>query len=157
MIIEEKFRIQAPIQKLWDFLMDVEAMSSCMPGFEKVEKIDEKTYIGTIKVKVGPISGIFKGEVVITEIDQPRYLASTAQGMDSRTASTLKSRNVLNLTTLSENETEVCVKLDVSILGKLGQFGHSIIREKARRMMEEFAGGVKNRLEVSTDKSTPAI
>ena len=55
MIIEGKFTVKAPIQKLWDMLLEPETLARCLPGAEKIEKIDEKTYDAVVKQKVGPI------------------------------------------------------------------------------------------------------
>jgi len=43
MIIEGKFTLKAPIQKLWDTLLDPETLRSCIPGAEKIERLDDKT------------------------------------------------------------------------------------------------------------------
>ena len=56
MIIEGKFMLKAPIQLLWDTLLDPETLRSCIPGAEKIERIDEKSYDCLVKQKVGPIS-----------------------------------------------------------------------------------------------------
>ena len=53
MIIEGRFTLKAPIQMLWDTMMDPETLRSCVPGAEKVERLDEKTYDCVVKQKVG--------------------------------------------------------------------------------------------------------
>ncbi|MBM3302354.1 MAG: carbon monoxide dehydrogenase, partial [Deltaproteobacteria bacterium] len=55
MLIEGKFALKAPIEKLWESLLDPVTLASCIPGAEKVERIDEKTYDAVVKQKVGPI------------------------------------------------------------------------------------------------------
>ena len=56
MLVEDKFTVKAPIQKVWDYLVDPETMGSCVPGCEKVGVIDERTYLTIVEAKVGPIS-----------------------------------------------------------------------------------------------------
>ena len=55
MLIEGKFALKAPIQKVWDHILEPETLGSCMPGAEKVAKIEDITYDAVVKQKVGPI------------------------------------------------------------------------------------------------------
>lgn len=56
MLAEGKFTIKAQIQKAWDNLLSPETLASCIPGCEKLEAIDEKTFDCIVKQKVGPIA-----------------------------------------------------------------------------------------------------
>jgi carbon monoxide dehydrogenase subunit G len=49
MLIEGKFTLQAPIQEVWNFLLEPETLASCVPGAEKMEAIDDKTYESLVK------------------------------------------------------------------------------------------------------------
>jgi len=69
MLIEGKFALKAPIQKVWDFLLEPGILASSLPGAEKVEAIDEKTYECIVKQSVGPIFVRFKFTVVLTEVE----------------------------------------------------------------------------------------
>ena len=60
MLLEGKFTLKAPIKEVWDFLLKPETLASCIPGAEKMEAIDDKTYESVVKQKVGPISVKFK-------------------------------------------------------------------------------------------------
>ena len=51
MILEDKFTLKAPIQKLWDTMLKPETLRACIPGAEKIEQIDEKTYDCIVKQK----------------------------------------------------------------------------------------------------------
>ncbi|HZD57874.1 MAG TPA: SRPBCC domain-containing protein, partial [Anaerolineales bacterium] len=87
MIIEGDFTVDAPIQQVWDFLVDIQRMSLCLPGVEQVEQTVENTYSGIVTVKVGPIATSFQGEVNILEQDAPRLLRARLRGKDRKTAS----------------------------------------------------------------------
>ena len=77
MLIEEKFSVKAPIQKLWNSLLDPEIVGPCIPGCEKVETINDKEYDSIIRAKVGFIAVRFKVRTVIEEI-VPYRLIQTA-------------------------------------------------------------------------------
>lgn len=71
MLIEEKFVVLAPIQRVWDFMMEPEKITSCIPGCEKIIVRDEKNYFAAVKAEVGPISVRFEFNTEIVEIAPP--------------------------------------------------------------------------------------
>ncbi|MBI4318615.1 MAG: SRPBCC family protein [Chloroflexi bacterium] len=149
MIIEEKFVIDFPRQRVWDFLMnDVQGVLTCVPGTEAVDVIDQENYQGLLKVKVGPVSAKFQGKVTVHERDANVYHASMiAEGTESKLSSLAKAKVSMHLNAIAETQTEVVVTGDVRILGMLGQFGQGIIKGKAHSLMGEFAGRIRARLE----------
>jgi len=147
MLIEETFSVKAPIKKVWDFLLDANQLASCVPGCEGVEALDEKTYLTTVKAKVGPISARFKIRLTITEKDPPYRLLTTGKGEDSKMASSLVSRNEIRLNSLAEGGTEIHYRSDVSVLGTLGKFGEGIMRKKAKDMGEQFVSALRTKIE----------
>lgn len=147
MLFEERFSIQAPVKKVWDFLLDPNLLASCVPGCEFVEMLDENTYLTSIKARVGPISAHFKIKLNITEKEPYKRLTTIGKGEDSFMASSLNSKNEIQLNPISENETEIYYKSEVSILGTLGKFGEGIIRKKAKELGEQFALAIKSKIE----------
>jgi carbon monoxide dehydrogenase subunit G len=147
MLIEEKFTVRAPIEKVWDFLMDPDASGPCVPGCEKVEVVDDKTYKVRVKVKIAFISFTFNMKVAITDINRPFHLETIATGEESEMASRIKAKNSLDVKSVSEMETEISYRSDVSLFGKLGTVGQSVVKGKARQLGREFANAVKSRLE----------
>jgi carbon monoxide dehydrogenase subunit G len=153
-LIEQKFAVRAPVQKVWDFLLDVPGMSLCVPGAAQVEALDNGSYRGTLTAKLGPISASFSGKMTITEMNPPYYLASRGEGTDKRTASRATTRMTMRLQEIDQSQTEVTVSAEVSMAGRLGRFGHGIMQEQARLLTEEFAACARARLE--TDQQDQA-
>jgi carbon monoxide dehydrogenase subunit G len=147
MLIEGKFSVKAPIEKVWEFLLDAHQLASCVPGCEGVEVIDENTYLTSIKAKVGPISARFKIRLTINEKEPPHRLLTTGKGEDLKMASSLFSKNEIRLHSISEEETEIHYRSDVSILGTLGKFGEGIMRKKAKEVGEQFALVLKSKID----------
>ncbi|MDP2724787.1 MAG: SRPBCC domain-containing protein [Syntrophales bacterium] len=148
MVIEDRFIIKAPLKNVWDFLMGIEGVGTCIPGCEEVKAIDENNFQGLVRVKVGPISGRFKINATMIEIDPPTHLTAIIKGEDKGKASFFISENVLDLNGLSLNETEVFYKSEVSIVGRLATFGDRIIRVKAKQLEENFVKALKGKLEM---------
>lgn len=157
MIIEDEFAISNPIGEVWDFFLDIPGVSTCVPGVEKVEQVDDETFAGTLAVKVGPIAANFDGRVVIADMEPPRRLVARAEGKDKRTASMVSAAFTATLNETAPDETEVAYQIDVTIRGRLGQFGQGVIRETARQMTRAFAACVQARLaEKASEDGPPA-
>jgi len=146
MLMKGKFTVKAPIQKLWDTLLDPETLLSCIPGAEKIERIDEKTYDCVIKQKVGPISVKFRFKSVLTRAEPPTHIEVDGEGEDIGKAGHFVQKSVVDLRETSGGEVEVSYKTDATIVGKLAMFGDRIMRAKAKKVEEEFTKSLQERL-----------
>jgi uncharacterized protein len=146
MIMEGKFTVKAPIQKLWDTLMDPETLLSCIPGAEKIERIDEKTFDCVVKQKVGPISVKFKFKSVLSKVEPPTHIEVDGEGEDIGKAGHFVQKSVVDLRETAEGEVEVSYRTDATIVGKLAMFGDRIMRAKAKKVEEEFTKGLQEKL-----------
>jgi len=150
MLMEGKFTLNAPIQEVWDFLLKPETLASCIPGAEKMEAIDDKTYESVVKQKVGPISVKFKFTTKITEVDPPRHLKAVGQGADIAKAGTFSQETTVDLKEISKDEVEVSYTSNVSLVGRLATFGERIMRAKAKSVGEEFTRNLQEKLKSRT-------
>ena len=146
MIIEGKFELKAPIQKLWDMLLEPETLGSCMPGAQKVEKIDENTYEAVIKQKVGPIKVTLKFRNVLTKVEPPNHLELEGEGQDITKLGHFKQKTVVDLKETETGEVELSYKADVNIVGKLAMFGDRVMKSKAKDVEKEFTSNLKEKL-----------
>ena len=149
-------RAVIPISRepLWDFLMDVPKVARSLPGVDTVTQIDETTYQGTLKVRVGPISLNLQGKIFLEQRDRENWRATLrAEASDRMAAGAVKGKTSMELKEVSPKETELFVETDVNILGKIGEFGQPIIRKKADQMLQEFVENIKKQL-VSCSQSS---
>ena len=146
MQISNTIMIDAPIQETWDFLLDASKVAACVPGVENVEKVDEDNYIVDLMAKVGFIKARFKVKLGIVEKNEPTYMRSEGSGDEAGMTSSLKTVTVLNLKEIGEKQTELSATTDVNVFGKLGTFGHSIIKGKADKMWVEFGDNLTSQL-----------
>jgi carbon monoxide dehydrogenase subunit G len=145
-IIEGKFTLRAPIEKLWEMLLEPDTLGSCMPGAQKVERIDEKTYEAVVKQKVGPIKVTLKFKNILTKIEPPTHLELEGEGQDITKLGHFKQKTVVDLRGLDSGEVELSYRADVSIVGKLAMFGDRVMRSKAKDVEKEFTANLQNRL-----------
>jgi carbon monoxide dehydrogenase subunit G len=144
--MEGRFTLKAPIQKTWDTLLEPETLLSCIPGAEKIERVDEKTYDCVVKQKVGPISVKFKFRSVITKMNPPTHIEIEGEGDDIAKAGHFIQKSSVDLREVSPSEVEVSYKSDVNIVGKLAMFGDRIMKAKAKKVEEEFTVALQERL-----------
>jgi carbon monoxide dehydrogenase subunit G len=135
-------------ERLWDYLMDVPTVSRCVPGVGTVEAAGDNAYRGGIEVKVGPIRLSLQGTITVEEQDRAGWRACMrAEANDRRLGGGIRAR--LHLTLLpAEAGTRVRIDTDLAVLGKIGEFGQPVIRNKADTLLEEFARNLGSALAV---------
>lgn len=140
MIIDQSTTIPATVEQVWDFIIDIPAVSRCVPGVEEFEAIDDDTFTGTLKVKVGPVTVRLEGRIVVAERDaSARASRLEIQAKERRIASTVSASTTLRLVPISAASTQMHIHTEAAILGKLGEFGQSVMRRKADQLVAEFA------------------
>src|ERR1044071_2084177 len=147
--IEEKFEVQAPVARVFKYLIDPKRVVECLPGAQLLEQKDDGTFLGAIKVKVGPLSMSYKGQGKFTEVNEETHQARMVG--DAREVTGSGSTKVSMLSTvvpLANGGSEVSVNADVELAGKIVQFGRGMIEEVSRQMFRQFAACVRQHLEV---------
>ena len=147
MILEGKLLLTAPIQKLWDSLLEPETLQACIPGAEKIEQMDDKTYDCQIKQKVGPISVRFKFTTLLTKIDAPNHIEMQGEGEDIGKAGRFSQKTNIDLRETEDGRVEISYLCDAKIVGRLAMFGDRIMTAKAKSLETEFTEALKARLE----------
>src|SRR5690606_16202055 len=125
----------------------------CVPGMQSIEVLSDTEYLAVIQVKISVISAQFKLRTVIVETRDPYYLRCEGTGADASVASSLRQQSELFLTALPEGGTEIRMKVQVDVLGRLGTFGLTVMKAKADRMWDEFG---HNLVSVLAGGSLPA-
>ena len=146
--IEERFEVQAPVERVWKYLIDPKRVVECLPGAELIEQQDEHTFLGAIKVKVGPLSMSYKGQAKFTEINEQTHQVRMVG--DAREVSGSGSTKVSMLSTVSplaNGGSEVLVNADIDLVGKIVQFGRGMIQEVSKQMFRQFSTCVRKQLE----------
>lgn len=146
MLIEGNFTVEAPIDKLFDFMLKPESIMTCIPGTESVKIIDEKSYECIVKQKVGIITAKLKFVNRMTKIERPTHLEIEGEGEDVTKLGHFKNKTTVDLKEVSPGTVEVKYASDVSIVGKLAMFGDRIMRAKAKDVEKDFTKNLKEKL-----------
>ena len=143
--------MKAPIRKVWEFAIDPDKIGKCVPGCEKIEKIDEKTYLVIVHAGVGPIKVRFKFTSTMTEIDEPRHLHVESKGADLGKAGSFTQTSDIGLRVVSEEEVEISYTSNINIVGRLATFGERVMRAQAKKMGEQFVRSFKKKIETQEE------
>lgn len=149
MEIEKTLVVAAPRERVWALLMDPHVMTGAVPGMQSIEVISPTEYKALMKVKVSFISAKFTLHTHIVEQREPEYLRAEGNGEDKLVASSLKQVSEVFLNSTDQGGTELRIKVNVDVLGRLGSFGLSGMKNKADRMWEEFGQNLAARIDGS--------
>lgn len=152
--IEERFKVKAPVERVWQYLIDPKRLVHCLPGAELLEQKDEHTFLGSIKVKVGPMSMSYKGQAKFTELNEETHQVRMVGDAREVGGSGSTKVSMLSTVTASANGgSEVLVSANIDLVGKIVQFGRGMIEEVSRQMFRQFSTCVKQQLEVAGEPS----
>jgi carbon monoxide dehydrogenase subunit G len=132
------FTVAVPIDEAWKVLTDVERIAPCLPGAQ-LEEVDGDTYRGVVKVKVGPILAQFKGEATFVERDETAHRAALkAKGRDTSGKGNAEAVITAQLVAKGERSTLVTVTTDLTITGRIAQFGRGALAEVSSKLLKQF-------------------
>ncbi|OLT42666.1 carbon monoxide dehydrogenase [Saccharomonospora sp. CUA-673] len=138
MRLDHEFTVPAPIDEVWKAIIDPERVAPCMPG-ATLTAVEGDTFKGTVKVKLGPVSLLYKGNGEFLEKNESsREITIKAAGKDSRGAGTAAA-NVTVTLTADGDTTKGAVATDLNVTGKPAQFGRGMISEVGGKILDSFA------------------
>ena len=148
--IEERFEVQAPVERVWEYLIDPKRVVECLPGAQLLEQKDDGSFLGAIKVKVGPLAMSYKGQGKFTEINaETHQVRMVGDAREVSGSGSTKVSMLSTITPLASGGCEISVSADVDLVGKIVQFGRGMIEEVSRQMFKQFSECVKKKLEVA--------
>ncbi len=148
MKIEKQFIAHAPADRVWALLTDPHRVAQCLPGAAITGQLDERTYEGTITVKVGPVSSSYRGKVRFDKLDAASRIAEVvASGQDVRGKGGADMKMTSRLVERGPAETEVTVVQEINVTGILAQMGRGMIQDVGDQLFEKFTGAMHAQLE----------
>ena len=138
MDLNHSFTVDVPVDDAWRILTDVERIAPCLPGAQ-LQEIEGDTYRGIVKVKVGPIQAQFKGQANFVERDDVAHRAVLkGEGRDTGGKGNASALITAELTALTDSSTSVTVNTDLSITGKVAQFGRGTMADISNKLLAQF-------------------
>jgi carbon monoxide dehydrogenase subunit G len=140
MKLEQSFTVAAPVEQVWDMLVDVERVAPCLPGAEITGQAPDGSYEGNFTVKLGPTTASYRGSLRMDSLDEASRTATMhAKGTDKRGQGGANATIVSTMRQEGE-ETVVDVVTDFTITGRLARFGRGgMIEDISKRMLRDFS------------------
>jgi carbon monoxide dehydrogenase subunit G len=147
MQIENEFEVAARPERVFEFLLDVNRVVTCMPGAELSEVVDPDTFKGRVKIKVGPITVAYNGTARIAERDEAaRRAVLQADGRETTGPGSARASAVMTVEP-SGSGSRVKVATDFSVAGRVANFGRGVMEDVSRRLVTQMAQCIKSNLE----------
>ncbi len=145
MKLDNVFTVGVPVSQAWDVLTDLELIAPCMPG-AMLTGVDDGVYTGKVKIKVGPVVAEYSGTARFTEKDAETHRAVIdARGRDSRGNGNANA--VISAQLLADGDTTtVAVTTDLTIAGRIAQFGSGMIKEVSAKLLGQFVTCLEGKL-----------
>lgn len=156
MDLNHEFTVPVPVADAWRILTDVERIAPCLPGAE-LQEVEGDTYRGVVKVKVGPIQAQFKGQASFVERDDNAHKAVLkGEGRDTGGKGNASALITAQLTSESEASTKVVVTTDLSITGKVAQFGRGAMADVSDKLLGQFVENLNTLIASQPAEAAPA-
>lgn len=155
---EHVFVVKAPADRVWDYLTDPFRVAPALPGAAITEKLDDRTYAGTITVKVGPVSARYKGTARFETLDPATRTAEmVASAQDTSGRGGADMRMTSRMVERPDGATEVSVVSEVNVTGIMAQFGRGLMQDVSDQMLQRFTEAVRADLEKPVVAESPEV
>ena len=155
MDLNHEFIVNVPVNDAWIILTDLERIAPCLPGAQLTE-VEGDTYRGQVKVKVGPIVAQFKGQASFVSRDDLAHTASLkGEGRDTTGKGTASAIITAQLTSVTPMSTKCTVVTNLTISGKVAQFGRGALADVSDKLLAQFSENL-NQLITSAPAATSA-
>ena len=152
MELNNDFEVAAPVDLVWAVLTDVERIAPCLPGAQLLE-IEGDEFRGVVKIKVGPITAQYKGAASFSERDDVEHRAVLrAEGRDTRGAGNAAADITAELDA-TDVGTKVTVTTDLTVTGKVAQFGRGVMADVSKKLMGQFAENLSDLIAASGNET----
>jgi len=155
MQLENSFTVNAPPDRVFAYLLDVNKVVGCVPGAELSEVVDETTFKGKVKVKVGPITVAYNGTAKIAERDDAgRSATLEAEGRETTGPGSARAKALMKVEAEGTGST-VRITTDYSVAGRVAQFGRGVMEDVSRRIVNDMAACIKANVESQQQMPAP--
>ncbi|MFF2029124.1 SRPBCC family protein [Arthrobacter sp. NPDC058192] len=150
MQIDSTFSVVAPIDRVWDALMDFDRVAGCLPGAKILNKLSEDAYQVGMTVKLGPVTMQYKGLLNVIERNAAEHRAVLGgKARETRGQGAAEATVTLRLAE-EGTTTRGSVSADLTLSGKAAAMGKGVIGSVTEQMMSLFADNLQAVLAAGT-------
>ena len=155
MELSNEFEVAVPVERAWAVLTNIEQIAPCLPGAQ-LKEVEGDEYRGAVKIKVGPITASYDGAIRFTELDESNHRAvMKAEGRETRGQGNVSAVITATLSSI-DSGTKVVVATDLTISGKVAQFGRGVLADVSAKLLDQFVVNLETMVLVPQDGGTLA-
>jgi carbon monoxide dehydrogenase subunit G len=156
MQLSNEFVVGAGVDQTWTLLNDLERVAPCLPG-AAITGRDGDTFLGTVKVKVGPIGANLQGVAQFLDTDEAaRTAVISMSGKDAKGSTATDATMHVRLEEIDGSQTRVFLDTDLDISGRMAQFGRGAIADVSNRLIGQFTDNLGALVAAGGDSAAPA-
>ena len=155
MELNHRFTVPIGVEETWAHFNDIASVAECFPGAQ-VTEADERSFAGSVKVKLGPIALLYNGSGTFVEKDEAAHrFVVDAKGKDKRGNGTAGAKVTVTMTDATGGATDVSVETDLAITGKPAQFGRGVMQDVSDKLLGQFVACLEQRLAAPEPEPEP--
>jgi uncharacterized protein len=144
--------IDASIEKVWAYLLDVNKVAACAPGFQSLEELGDERWKAVVSVGVGAIKAKFTMDVTRADLREPEHMV--VKGRGKAPGSAVELSGDMHLTALDGNQTQMEWKAIVIISGTIASVGARLLQGTAEKLTGQFFNCLKTKLQTPDTASS---
>jgi carbon monoxide dehydrogenase subunit G len=156
-VLEKEYPVSAPVEAAWEVLSRVELLATCMPGASISERIDDRHFKGQVRVKVGPASANFGGDITLKSLDaSQRQIQMMGKGAD-KGGSSASMDLTASVVAVDQATSKLVGRAEVTVTGKFAQFGGRMMNSVSDMILAQFAQNFSNRAQLQSLSAQPQL
>lgn len=150
MKLEGSYTFDAPRDLVWEMFFDPEVLARTMPGCEKLDRIGDTSFEGRMRVQVGPVQGIFKGTVVLSDLQKPESYHMQVDGQGP--SGFMKGEGDIQL---EENDDGTVMHYvgEAQVGGRIAQVGQRLMDSSARAIVKQSLDNLAKQVDARQKRS----
>ena len=139
--------IAVPIEQVWAYLLDVNKVAACAPGFQSLEEVGTEHWKAVISIGIGPVKAKFNLDVTRPEMHEPDKMV--VKGRGKAPGSAVELAGTMNLSPVDAQQTKMDWSANVVVSGTLASVGARLMSSTSEKLTEQFFGCLRSKLQAS--------
>ena len=155
MKLDGEYTFNGPREAVWDLVRDPEVLVTALPGTQSLEQVGENEYEGKMHVRIGPMSGVFDGKIVVSDEVPPDSYTLTVDGRGA--PGFIKGTGHVQLLEQEDETTLMVYEGEMQVGGKLANVGQRLIDSASKSMIHQGLESLNNALQARMLAETEGI
>jgi carbon monoxide dehydrogenase subunit G len=144
MKLDGEYLFDGSREEVWDIVRDPEVLATALPGTQSLEQVSENEYAGKMHIRIGPVSGVFSGKLVVSDEVPPESYTLSVEGRGAPGFG--KGTGYVKLLEQDGNKTLIQYEGEMQVGGRIAGVGQRLIDTASRSMINQGLESLNNAL-----------